>query len=498
MRHAGRSIFFSGAAVLVGLLGLMAIPYMSMRSIGLGGSLVVLFSVLSALTLLPALLGTLGPRVNAWRVFWRPEHEGRFWRRWSNGVMRHPWPVLVATMALVAVLAWPALELAVDIPGATSLPASAESRRGYDVLERQFDPSRLSPIEVLLTWGGETDPLSAEKLTMLSGLADRIAAMDGVKGITSVVTVPGVAPEDLPVFWQAVKGAAGGAGQTEIGDDAGATEQPSGGPGLLEGLLGRQQVEGALALAKRTTAPGVALLRVTPEAPPASVEARDLSVSISDMEMPAGMGIAVAGVPAGTYDYIHTLYGYFPWIVLFVVVVTGAVLLLLLRSALLPLKAVIVNSLSIAAAFGVLVWVFQEGHLEGVLGFGSTGAVEADLPILLFCSVFGISMDYEVFLLSRMREAWLKTNDNRESVAFGLERTGRIVTSAALIIVVVAGSFMFTSIVITKALGVGLAVAVALDATVIRILMVPAAMRLLGRWNWWLPAGLERRLPRLE
>jgi RND superfamily putative drug exporter len=234
---------------------------------------------------------------------------------------------------------------------------------------------------------------------------------------------------------------------------------------------------------------------VAPEAPPASAAARELSTAIRDAPPPPGARIWVAGVPAGTYDYVHTLYSYFPWIVLFVLVVTGAVLLLLLRSALLPVKAVIVNTLSIAAAFGVMVWVFQDGNLEGLLRFDSSGAIEADLPILLFCSVFGISMDYEVFLLSRMRERWLETGDNRESVGYGLEKTGRIVTSAALIIVVVAGSFTFTSIVITKALGVGLAVAVALDATVIRILMVPAAMRLLGRWNWWLPDWVERRLP---
>ena len=486
VRHAGRSIFFSGAAVLVGLLGLMAIPYMSMRSIGLGGSLVVLFSVLSALTLLPALLGMLGSRVNALRVFWRPDREGRFWRRWSSAVMRHPWPVLVATITLVVVLAAPAVHLAVDIPGATSLPSAAESRRGYDILVRQFDPSRLSPVEVLVTWKGDPDPLSAANLERLSGLAGEIAAMDGVQGITSVATVTGVPAADLPRFWKAVQAAGEGTGAAGTGatgggpQGAGATQEPSGAAGLLQGLLGRRQVEGALALAQRTTAPGVALLRVTPEAPPASSEARDLSVRIRDMNPPAGTAIAVAGVPAGTHDYIHTLYSYFPWIVLFVVVVTGAVLLVLLRSALLPLKAVIVNTFSIAAAFGVLVWIFQEGHLEGPLGFDSTGAVEADIPILLFCTVFGISMDYEVFLLSRMREAWLETHDNRESVAFGLERTGRIITSAALIIVVVAGSFMLTSIVITKALGVGLAVAVALDATVIRILMVPAAMRLLG------------------
>ena len=487
VRHAGRSIFFSGLAVLVGVLGLMLIPYMSMRSIGLGGSLVVFFSVLAALTLLPALLGVLGPKVNALRVFWRPDHEGRFWRRWSAAVMRRPWPVLAGTVALVVFLAWPMLRLTVDIPGATSLPTSTESRQGYDILVRDFAPSALSPIEVVLTWEGNPDPLAAENLKRLHAFGAELAAMDGVAGVTSIATLPGLdSPKALSEYWATVLG--GATSDVVRPDDV----------SLWQGMLGAQQRKAALRLLGRTTADGVGLFRVAPEEPPASAAARALSTAIRDTRPPAGARIWVAGVPAGTYDYIHALYSYFPWIVLVVVVVTGAVLLLLLRSALLPLKAVIVNTLSIAAAFGVMVWVFQDGHLEGLLRFDSTGAIEADLPILLFCTVFGISMDYEVFVLSRMREAWLETHDNQASVAFGLEKTGRIVTSAALIIVVVAGSFAFTSIVITKALGVGLAVAVALDASVIRILMVPAAMRLLGRWNWWLPVWIERRLPHIE
>jgi putative drug exporter of the RND superfamily len=304
--------------------------------------------------------------------------------------------------------------------------------------------------------------------------------------VTSVVNLPGLeTAEQLGAYWDAVR-----AGPS--------TDDAAGGVSLWQGMLGAQQRKAAQRLLERTTADGVALFRVAPEASPTSEAARALSAGIRDMQPPEDARIWVAGVPAGTQDYIATLYSYFPWIVLFVILVTAAVLLLLLRSVLLPVKAVIVNTLSIAAAFGVLVWVFQDGNLEGLLRFDSSGAIEADLPILLFCSVFGISMDYEVFLLSRMREAWLETGDNRASVAFGLEKTGRIVTSAALIIVVVAASFAFTSIVITKALGVGLAVAVALDATVIRILMVPAAMRLLGSWNWWIPAWLDRRLPRVE
>ena len=167
----------------------------------------------------------------------------------------------------------------------------------------------------------------------------------------------------------------------------------------------------------------------------------------------------VAGLSAGTRDFLSALYGRFPLVILVVICVTYVVLLLLLRSAWLPLKAVLVNSLSIMASFGALVFVFQQGHLSGVLNFVPEGYVDATLPVIMFCTLFGVSMDYEVFLLTRMREAWLETGDNRQAVGFGLERTGRIITSAALIIVIVAGSFATTSILITKAIGVGLAVA---------------------------------------
>ena len=163
----------------------------------------------------------------------------------------------------------------------------------------------------------------------------------------------------------------------------------------------------------------------------------------------------------------------------------------------LPVKAILVNTLSVLAAYGVLVVVFQWGHLEWLLGFDAVGTVDADVPVLLFCGLFGLSMDYEVFLLTRMREVWLTTGDNRRAVAEGLAGTGRVITGAALIVVVVAASFAFTSVIVTKAMGVGMAVAIALDATIIRILLVPALMRLFGRWNWWLPAWLDRWLPHI-
>lgn len=490
---AGRSIFFSGITVVVGLLGLMSIPYMSMRSMGLGGALVVFVSVLAALTLLPALLGMLGPRVNSLRVFGRKSSDGLFWRRWSDWVMRHPVPVLIGTIALVLVFAWPVLRIQSDIPGATALPRGSESREGYELLLARFDTAALSPVEVLVTWGGEQDAFAPANLERLYDYGQELEALPGVDRVTSIVTLPGLeSAAGAAAFWKGV----GEASSSTPREDA-APRSEAGLAGLIQGMLGAEQAKGAQKLAAATTAPGTTLFRVVPEAPPTSSEAQALAVDILRGGGPPGTTTYVAGASLTVHDFVDAIYSRFPWIIAFVVGVTGLVLLLMLRSVVLPVKAVIMNVCSLLAGYGAMVWVFQEGHLEGLFQFTATGAIDAELPVVLFCTVFGVSMDYEVFLLSRMREEWDATHDNVCAVSFGLARTGRIVTSAALIIVVVGLSFAFTSIVITKAIGVGLAVAVALDATVIRVLMVPAAMRLLGRWNWWLPGWL-RWLPRIE
>jgi len=491
--RAGRSIFFSGITVVVGLLGLMSIPYMSMRSMGLGGALVVLVSVVAALTLLPALLGLLGPKVNSLRIIGRRSGDGLFWSRWSDWVMRHPVPVLVGTIALVVVFAWPVLGIKAEIPGATSLPRDSESRRGYDLLQRRFDVAALSPIEVLVTWEGKEDPLVIGNLERLYAYGKELERLPGVDRVTSIVTLPGMASaEDAAAFWREIEAS------SEVSrDDQTGQEGRSGLPEIIRGMLGAEQVESARKLAAATTAPGATLLRVVPEQPPTSEEAQALAVDILDAGGPPGATTYVTGSSLTVYDFVDAIYSRFPWIIAFVVGVTGLVLFLMLRSVVLPVKAVVMNVCSLLAGYGAMVWVFQQGHLEGLFQFTATGAIDAELPVVLFCTVFGVSMDYEVFLLSRMREEWDATHDNVRAVSYGLAQTGRIVTSAALIIVVVGLSFAFTSIVVTKAIGVGLAVAVALDATVIRVLMVPAAMRLLGRWNWWLPRWL-RWLPHVE
>jgi RND superfamily putative drug exporter len=204
----------------------------------------------------------------------------------------------------------------------------------------------------------------------------------------------------------------------------------------------------------------------------------------------------VGGGTAEIVDTVDMMYGDFPGAILLIVVATYLVLLILFRSLVLPLKAILMNTLSILASYGALVYVFQDGHFAGFFDFTPLGYVEASLPVIMFCILFGLSMDYEVFLLSRVREEWDRTGDNTASVAAGLQRSGQIITSAALIVVVVTFSFVSADVILIKALGLGIALAVALDATVVRALLVPATMRLLGKWNWWLPRSLDRVLPK--
>jgi RND superfamily putative drug exporter len=255
-----------------------------------------------------------------------------------------------------------------------------------------------------------------------------------------------------------------------------------------------------------TTKGDLTLFTLTTPYGPNADEARTLVAALRDptgqLAPPAGTSVLVGGGAADVVDVVDGVAAGFPRTALFIFGSTYLVLLVLLRSVVLPAKALVMNTLSIVAAYGALVWIFQDGNLSALLGFQPLGYVETTQPVILFCVLFGLSMDYEVFLLSRMKEVWDRTGDNREAVARGLERSGRIVTSAALIVVVVAGSFGFADIVLIKAIGLGVAISVALDATVVRALLVPATMRLLGDWNWWLPARLERwmsnRLPASE
>jgi RND superfamily putative drug exporter len=470
VRTAGRAVFFSGLTVLLGLLGLVLFEFMILRSVGIAGAVVVALSVIGAMTLLPALLAMIGvhvDRLRVRRVVARPPELGR-WSRLAWWVMARPVAVLVPTLALLLILGTPFLHVQFNAPDARILPESVPSRQAFDRLIDEFGPGPFAPIVLAIrTAGPATD---GANLGALVGYSRRLAADPRIERVDSLVDVD---PRLSLAQYRLLYGAADRPPDRFVAEALSAT------------------THGDLTAFTITTPYG-------PNDPVARELVRDLRDDAGALSPPDGMTVLVGGGAADVEDVVTGIGAEFPRSAAFILVTTYIVLLLLLRSVLLPLKALAMNSLSILASFGALVWIFQDGNLSLLFGTRPLGFVETTQPVILFCVLFGLSMDYEVFLLSRMRESWEATRDNPTAVAHGLERSGRIVTSAALIVIVVAGSFAFADIVLIKALGVGIAIAVALDATVVRALLVPATMRLLGRWNWWLPGPLGRALPALE
>jgi putative drug exporter of the RND superfamily len=466
---AGRAVFFSGLTVLLGLGGLVLFEFMILRSVGIAGALVVLLAAGSALTLLPAVLAIVGSRIDALairRVVPTDDPDGP-WARLARWVMRRPVAVLIPTLTLLFVLGLPFLHVRFNAPDSTILPASVPSRAAFDRLANAFGEGEFAPIVLAIrTEGAATSPAN---VAALYDYSRRLEADPRIRRVDSLVDVD---PRLTAAQYQLLYADPNGPRDRFVATALAATTKGDLTAFTITTPYGGNSDEGRALVA-------------------------DLRSHDGPLAAPAGMSVLVGGGAADVQDVVARVAADFPRTALFILVTTYLVLFLLLRSVVLPAKALIMNTLSIVASFGALVWIFQDGNLSAALGFQPLGFVETTQPVILFCVLFGLSMDYEVFLLSRMKEVWDRTGDNQEAVARGLERSGRIVTSAALIVVVVALSFAFADIVLIKALGIGMAIAVALDATVVRALLVPATMRLLGKWNWWLPRGL-RRVPRIE
>jgi putative drug exporter of the RND superfamily len=567
---AGRSIFFSGLAVLIGLSGLLFFPFMFIRSIGVAGVVVVFASVCAALTLLPAVLGVLGHKVNALAVRGNRGPVGAgFWGRSAEAVMQHPVLVILIVGVILSALLYPVTHMKIGIPEASVLPEKYESRAGDDILKQDFDYAGLSPMQIVASV--PEGPLSAEGLEDVKRLGESVRETDGVQSVESIYTIGETAArgyaERVADIRKEAEAEARGRTEALVEErynqlvqeqvQQGVEEQTSQlvadqgtlPPGAEEEIRSRvesevrsrleesgareqiqseveaelqQQVEEqvpnlpeGISADGEITAEGVAnylklpearqseelqdakdelvggyytLLRGVTEASPYVGAARETVGDVRSVEPPEGVRFFVGGLSAGQKDFISSVYDKAPYAAAFVLGVTYLVLLYTFRSVFIPLKAVAVNILSLTASFGALVFVFQDGNLSEVLNFTPLGFVDATLPILIFCTIFGVSMDYEVFLLSRIREAYENGDSNTASVAKGVASTAGIITSAAAIIIVVTGAFAFSSVIITKAVGLGLAVAVFVDATIIRVLLVPATMRVLGDWNWW-PGG---------
>ncbi len=469
---AGRAVTFSGLTVSIGLLGLVLFPINMLSSVGLGGVLVVSMAVLAALTILPAGLGIVGNRINALPVrlprLWRShrpagEHHG-FWYRLSHLVMRYPVRVFVPVLLVLIALGLPFLGVRFSSPDASILPGDVPSREAYDLLATRFDVHETTPIVLVVQTRGNV--MSEANLRVLYNYARRIEADPRVARVDSIVSAdPRLTLDQYELLYQ----------HPQLNVD----------PYLS-------------ALAKSTVAGNTVVIQVISKFDALDSRSQELAQTLRNTPPGHDMTLLVTGQSAANIDYVTSLYTAFPLAMLVVALVTYIVLFFFFHSIVLPLKAILMNTLSILASYGALVIIFQNGFLHQVLGFTPLGFVEASSPILLFCALFGLSMDYEVFLLSRVQEAFWQTGDNRQAVALGLERSGGIITSAAVIVIVVSACFATADMILVKALGLGMALAVALDATLVRGLLVPATMRLLGNWNWWLPfRGIQRRPPLL-
>ena len=427
MTHAGRSVIVSGSTVAIGLLSLVILPIPVIRSIGLGGMLIPAVSVVSGITLVPALLAMLGPRLNSLRVMPKgvihaTDAGTGFWWRWAHFVTKRPIPVAIVGFAACALLLVPALQLNPSESQMKDLPGTGDAVAGRTALSAAgFSLGVMKPFVVLVENGADPGPIAA-----------KVAAVPGIDGVVAP-TGPG---------WR------------------------KNGSALIEAF---PSTDGA-ARATRTTIRNVQ-------------DALD------------GTSATLGGVAPEERDFVHAVYGNFPYMLAFVILLTFFLLMRAFRSIVLPIKAVLLNLVSLAVSFGIIVFIFQQGHgSEAIWGVHATNAIISWIPLMIFAFLYGLSMDYEVFMLTRMRESYDRVHDTNEAIAMGLARTGKLVTSAALVLMFAFFVLSTGPSVDIKQFGIGLAAGIIFDATVIRALLVPSIMTLMGSWNWWLPEGVARVL----
>ena len=490
---AGRAVFFSGLTVCIGLIALLLFPISLLQSLGVAGSLVVLVSVAAALTLLPALLGVVGHWINwqtnwqtNWQMHWqsqiqkvwikvallrtarlkparlkpaRPEslENQSFWETIARNVIRNSIVAILMVSLIIGGLTSPFLAIRFGLGGVEVLPRSTQTHEGVTFLEDAFGLGEISPI--LLTVHSKTDKpiLSESYIETLYYVVKQLQADSRVASVRSLFNlVPRLNAQSYQQLYA----------------------DPAKVPTAIATAIDR--------LSSRSTTLIAITSRTRSNDPDSQSLVADLrALSLQDLE------VQVAGQTASALDTIDIVYQRFPIVLCVIMSVTFLALWALLNSVILPLKAIAMNLLSIGASFGAVVFIFQEGNFAAWLNFTTVGYLDVLVPIVLFCVLFGLSMDYEVFLLSRIKEAYDQSGDNSASVIEGLKQTGGMITSAALLMIIVTSAFAFTSIIFVKALGLGTAIAVLVDATLIRAILVPATMHLMGKWNWWTPRFLK-------
>ncbi|MFD2762820.1 MMPL family transporter [Micromonospora eburnea] len=467
---AGQAVLFSGVTVVVSLAGLWLVRSAKVYSMAVGMSTAVLVMMLIAVTLLPALLGLLGGRINRLALPWarrslaHPDPEHSVWGKAIAVVMRRP--VLIAALGtvLLGALSIPVFHLRYGVDLGAGAVAESPAGKGYTVVSEAFAPGVLTPITVVVSAEGRK--LNDPQLDAVARFSDQAAGNREVADVVSITRVlDAQAQGHTTAHLDAAVRTAGAALAGVVSEDADTT-----------------------------------VITIRPRHGADTDETADLVRELRTQAEGAfagtGLSAHVGGGPAEIVDITDESSRAMPLVIGAVLAASWVLLLIAFRSLVLPFEAIFMNLLTSGAAFGMAVLVFQEGHAAGLLGVERTGFIQVILPLFAFALVFGLSMDYQVFMLSRMREEWERTGDNRAAVQLGLTRTAKVISAAAAIMVVVFASFMFTRILEIKQMGFMLALAVLIDATIVRLLLVPSLMRLLGRGNWWLPGWLGRVLPR--
>ena len=466
MATAGKAVFFSGLAIFISLAALLFFPINILFSVGVGGLTAVFIAVIVAIVVLPAVLAILNTRINLLPVrLYRsknPNHVSA-WRSIATTVVKRPLLFFFSAFLVLLLLGAPFLKASLGVSDLHILPPHSESRQFFDTYTTQFDEHELTPIQLVVT-ADNGKILTSKHIEQLYKFSQKLQKNKLIKDVNSIVTTePELKKEQYIALYTSSK---------------------------------RFDNADINALLKTTTGKSFTVISIVSNHNANSDETRSLISQLQTMRPGKGLMLQVTGIPVNNHDVLHRIAHIFPYALAWIIVLTYLVLLLLLRSLFLPLKAILMNILSLGATYGVLVFVFQEGHLHQLLNFTPQGILDISLLVIIFCALFGFSMDYEVFLLTRIQESYKKLKHNDESIVYGIERSSRIITSAAMIVIVTCGSFMVADVLMVKEFGLGIAVAIFVDAFIVRSILVPATMALVKEWNWYLPKWLDRILPK--
>jgi uncharacterized membrane protein YdfJ with MMPL/SSD domain len=475
---AGKAVFFSGVTVAIGLMGMLFFTNTSLPSLGIGGTLAVTIAMIYSLLVLPAVLSLLGPRINTGRKLpfsFKIEENGEngIWARIANMVMKRPWAVLIPTLIILLGAGLPFFQAEFSLANRDALPPDDESRLGLDHIDSLWPQSTSNAALVVIDFDG-TDPLNETNLRQMHRwMVSQVEDDRILEAFGYALPQADMNESSVVQFWSTPA--------ESLTLEQNATRE----------YLRQQFISG-----------DVTYVVYAIDGPSTSKDSHefvaDLREDRNDFTSVLVLGddssLKVAGFAAYSLDTLWAIQDNLPIALAFILIATMVLIFIQVRSVLIPIKAIIMNILSISASFGMLVFVFQWGYGAELLNF-TPQPLEVTNPVIIFCIVFGLSMDYEVLMLSRIHEEWERTGDNTLAVANGLQKTGRLITGAAAIMVVVFSAFGLSSIIILKQIGFGLALAILIDATIVRALVVPATMRLMGKANWWSPKWLDRILP---